>query len=268
MRASKSTRVSSRAGGGTQEIHVSGAEGLYTLSDIPAVARLYIERALHHPKGRPGKIVITAELMQERPRIIPALPVTTVASRAPDESRRIVREILSSLSVGNKALQAGFAVIRKGAMRGASLISIERGTRLEPDRQRGVRVSRIGITPAASKRLSHLLARHGINTETVKEALVIASKVISHKDVIAELCVSDDPDYTTGYVASGQFGYVRIPNIKPKKSATGGRAFYVREGTDITGVMNYLETAPVLISKASRCKGTLSLHEILNNPDR
>jgi 6-carboxyhexanoate--CoA ligase len=153
-------------------------------------------------------------------------------------------------------------------MRGAAIISAGKGIRLEPDRHRGVRVSRLGISSTASKRLSAGLSPHGINTETVKEALVIASKVISHKDVAAELCVSDDPDYTTGYVASEKFGYLRIPNIKSKKSRTGGRAFFVREGTDITALINYLETSPVLIGKAAPCKGTMSFHEILNYPHR
>lgn len=268
MRASKFVHDSHATGSGQRERHVSGAEGLYPASDIPVIARQYIERALHHPKGSPEKIVVTAESLQQSPRLISALPVSTVESHTPDESTVIVRDILSSLGIGKRALQAGFAVIRKGNMRGAAIIKADKGMHLEPDRQRGIRVSRIGITPAASKRLSARLALEGINTETVKEALVIASKVIAHKDIIAELCVSDDPDYTTGYVASKKFGYVRIPHIKPKKSRTGGRAFFVREGADIIDLINYLETSPVLIGKTALCKGILSFHEILNNPDR
>ena len=40
-----------------------------------------------------------------------------------------------------------------------------------------------------------------INTTTVKEALILASK-LHHAHIIAEVCISDDPDYTTGYFAS------------------------------------------------------------------
>lgn len=268
MRASKSAHGTRSASRGQQEVHISGAEGLCPASDIPTVVWHYIERAFCHPKGKPEKVVITAELMQQCPRIIKALPVRTVDSHTPDESKIIVQDILLSLGISDKAIQAGFAVVRKGGMRGATIINAREGTRLEPDRQRGVRVSRLGITPAASKRLSACLTRHGVNTETVKEALIIASKVVSHTDVIAELCVSDDPDYTTGYVASEKFGYVRIPHIKPKKSETGGRAFFVCQGTDIADLINYLESSPVLIGKAALCKGLLSLYEILNNPYR
>ena len=153
-------------------------------------------------------------------------------------------------------------------MRGAALISSGKGARLEPDRQRGVRVSRLGITGLASKLLSTRLSRDKINTDTVKEALVIASKVVSHKDVIAELCISDDPDYTTGYVASKKFGYVRVPHIKRQGSKSGGRAFFVRDGSDIPLLIHYLETMPVLIGKAALCKGTLAIHEIINSPHR
>lgn len=268
MRASKSAHGTHPAVRGQQEVHVSGAEGLYPVSDIPIVVRQYIERALHHPKGMPEKVVVTAELMQQSPRIIGTLRVSTVDVHTPDDAKIIVQDVLLSLGISKKALHAGFAVIQKGGMRGATIISAAKGNRLEPDRQRGVRVSRLGITPAASRRLAARLALHGINTETVKEALVIASKVVSHRDVIAELCVSDNPDYTTGYVASEKFGYLRVLNIKPKKSDTGGRAFYVREGTDIDDLINYLESSPVLIGKTALCKGTLSSYEILNNPHR
>jgi 6-carboxyhexanoate--CoA ligase len=151
-------------------------------------------------------------------------------------------------------------------MRGATLITAEKGGRLEPDRQRGIRVSRHGITKPALKELSSKLSKYDINTDTVQEALILASKVSSCKHVIAELCVSDDPDYTTGYVASRDFGYVRIPHIKNKGSKSGGRAFFVKEGIDIGNVIEYLERMPVMISKVSSCKGTASIDGILNRP--
>jgi 6-carboxyhexanoate--CoA ligase len=196
------------------------------------------------------------------------LPISTVISQTPAEGKTIVQEIFLSLEITEKAVHEAFAMIKKGNMRGAALISSGKGARLEPDRQRGVRVSRLGITGLASKLLSTLLSRDKINTDTVKEALVIASKVVSHKDVIAELCISDDPDYTTGYVASKKFGYVRVPHIKRQGSKSGGRAFFVRDGSDIPLLIHYLETMPVLIGKAALCKGTLAIHEIINSPHR
>lgn len=151
-------------------------------------------------------------------------------------------------------------------MRGAAVVNSESGERLEPDMERGVRVSRLGISKPASKILSSKLSRHRINTDTVKEALILASKVAFCKPMVAELCVSDDPDYTTGYVASKKFGYVRIPHIKSKGSISGGRAFFVNGDADIEEIIHYLEKVPVITGEVSPCRGTLQLNEILNYP--
>jgi len=268
MRASKPVDGLRSTVSGQKEVHISGAEGLYPSTEIPIAVRQYTERALNHPKGKAAKIVITVEVMKQRPKMISALPVSTVISQTPAEGKTIVQEILLSLEISEKAVHAAFAMIKKGNMRGAALISAGKGARLEPDRQRGIRVSRLGVTGLASKLLSKRLSDYGINTDTVKEALLLASKVISHKDMVAELCISDDPDYTTGYVASKKFGYVRIPHIKRQGSKSGGRAFFVRDGSDIPPLIHSLETMPVLIGKAALCKGTLTLHEIINSPHR
>jgi 6-carboxyhexanoate--CoA ligase len=138
-------------------------------------------------------------------------------------------------------------VTGRAAMHGAALVLGESAVRAEPDRRRGVRVSRLGILGEEERRLSRRLARQGINTTTVKEALVLASKVASCPHVLAELCVSDDPDYTTGYVASKRFGYVRIPCIKKTGSSGGGRVFFIREGADVIRIVSYLERTPVIL---------------------
>jgi 6-carboxyhexanoate--CoA ligase len=149
-------------------------------------------------------------------------------------------------------------------MRGAALITSKCGYRLEPDVKRGVRASRLGIDSAVLKVLSRRLQKCGINTDIVKEALILASKVTSCKHVIAELCVSDDPHYTTGYVASKHFGYLRIPHIKPQGSRSGGRAFFVNEGAQVKKIINYLEEIPVLVTKGAPCRGIILVDEILS----
>ena len=47
----------------------------------------------------------------------------------------------------------------------------------------------------------------------MREALVLATKVQSCPGIVGELCWSDDPDYTVGYVACNGI-YHRIPNMK------------------------------------------------------
>ncbi|MFZ6016864.1 MAG: 6-carboxyhexanoate--CoA ligase [Nitrospirota bacterium] len=250
----------------TDEIHISGAEGIYETSEIQKVIKKYTLRALDHPKGRPDRVVITIEDIMEKPEIVPSLPVTTIKCSSTDEAKDAVIKILRSLKVSERAIDVAFELIRKDRMRGAAIITSEKGNRLEPDRERGVRASRLGINKTVLRILSSKLSRLGINTETVKEALILASKVASCEHVIAELCVSDDPDYTTGYVASKKFGYLRIPGIKHKGSKSGGRAFFVKEGINVKDIIDYLERMPVIIGKVASCKGIISLNEILNRP--
>lgn len=248
-----------------KEIHISGAEGLYFKSEINTIVNRYIERALNHPKGMADKIVLTIENIEQKPYSIRSLPVSTVYSRTPFEGEKIIEKITQMLGISKMAFQVAIKIIKEGNMRGATLISAEKAKRLEPDFERGIRVSRLGITNSASKKLSAELSRYSINTETVKEAIILASKVSSYKGIIAELCISDDPDYTTGYLASQRYGYVRIPHIKKRGSRTGGRAFFIKEGVNIEKVTRYLEETPVIINRVSTSKGVVPLNEILNN---
>ncbi|MEW6416795.1 MAG: 6-carboxyhexanoate--CoA ligase [Nitrospirota bacterium] len=267
MRASKEVKTKNSKfkiqNSKTSEIHISGAEGLYDMSDIQRIVKRYIERALKHPKGKADKIIITIESIKQKSRSISTLPIVTVNCITPAEGKNTTIKLLRSLGISKKAIDIAFELIRKGNMRGAAIITTEKGDRLEPDKERGVRASRLGISKSASKVLSLKLSKHGINTDIVKEALILASKVASSRQVLAELCISDNPSYTTGYVASKRFGYLRIPNIKRKESKSGGRAFFVREGTNVEGIIEYLERMPVIIGRVASCKGIMSLDEIL-----
>lgn len=248
------------------EIHISGAEGLYRKSEIKEIVEQYIERAFNHPRGKADRIIIAIEDIKQEPKTISALPVSTIKNTTPREGKKLARQLLQSSEVSERAIDKALELIKRDGMRGAAIITAEKAKRLEPDRKRGIRVSRLGITKSALKKLSSKLLKYEINSETVKEALILASKVSSCEQVIAELCVSDDPNYTTGYVASKEFGYVRIPHIKNKGSRSGGRAFFVKEGIDVGGIIEYLERRPVIIGKVSFCKGIVPFDEILNHP--
>lgn len=250
-------------------IHITGAEGLYKDNELVRVVRDYAIRALTHPKGKSDKVVITLEGLKENPRALKALPVCTLRCDSPSEAKRIVTMILRRLAISEDAIKTGFSILRgKETMRGAAIVSKESGVRLEPDKARGVRASRMGIEKKTLKSLSVRLSRHGLNRDTVKEAIILATKVAVHPDVRAELCISDDPDYSTGYVASRDLGYLRIPNIKNNGSKQGGRVFFVNEDADMPALLNYLELCPVLIRGLSKIKGTVLPDEILNSPHR
>jgi len=82
------------------------------------------------------------------------------------------------------------------------------------------------------------------------DALAIATKVADRKESVAELCWSDDPAYTTGYVASRKSGYIRITNMKKKGNPAGGRVFFVNlQGLNLEEYIHYLEKQPVIIDR-------------------
>ncbi len=239
MRASRTTNQ--------REYHISGAEGIYEKSAISKIVKAYTERALNHPRGKPDKVVITIEEIKQTPKRVPILPVSTIKCSSPDKAKNIISQTLANIGVSKKAISNAFKILTASkTMRGASLILKESGTRMEPDKERGVRASRLGIEKSAEKKLSKKLSTMKINTTAVKEALILASKAAGRPEIIAEVCISDDPDYTTGYIASEKFGYLRIPNIKNCGKMHGGRVFFVKEGVNIKRIIDYLEKTPVM----------------------
>ena len=248
----------------SSEVHISGAEGMYGDDDVKRIVREYIGRATGHSRGRPDRIDITIERVVERPRLIRALPVKTLICGTPRTAGKHIGKMLTAAGVSWRAVNKGMGIVfGDDTMRGAAIIDAGSGKRVEPDKSRGVRASRLGISRSAAVSLGRALRRQGIHTATVVEAIVLASKVASCPYVLAELCVSDDPDYTTGYVATRKLGYVRIPHIKRKGEKTGGRVFFVEDGTSMDALTEYLEKKPVLVNRISGCAGLRSIDEVI-----
>ncbi len=249
----------------TGEVHISGAEGMYPRKLVKKVVQEYINRARNHPKGRPDRICITIEKICQPPKKISSLPVVTLKCGSPAGAKTYVWRILAQVGISSRALNTAFSIIgNEKTMRGAALVLAHSGKRVGDDRERGIRASRLGITPTAEQQLSRYLQSHAIDTCTVREALVLSAKVAAHHDIVAELCMSDDPDYTTGYVASSVMGYIRVPHIKKRKSLAGGRVFFLSETADVHALVRYLEKTPVLVTTVGPCAGKVSLNEFLD----
>lgn len=131
------------------------------------------------------------------------------------------------------------------SMRGAMLVDMRTGQRLDPWGQRGVRVSRMSFADETAAITA--LNAAGYSGVHLEEALVLASKVLSAPGVVGELCISDDPDYTTGYVSYGNT-YHRLHHMKPVGSPLGGRLFFVDATADIAAIKKYLETTVTLVN--------------------
>jgi len=238
------------AQGGAHEVggcHISGAERIVSQDRVKETTNEMLERAFSHTRGQADFINIVVEKIAENNvQEVPLLSVHTVLGDDVAAGHQAAQVALAQAGVTLLAAQSGMTALLSlpDSMGGAMLLCAVTGKRLDETGARGVRVSRMDI--ADEQGYVALLAGQRINNVHVREALVLASKVAAAPGMVAELCWSDDPEYTTGYVASTA-GYVRIPHCKPFGSSLGGRVFFVKPETDLDSVIDYLRQQPVLV---------------------
>ena len=252
-------RASQQVGEGEQkhEQHISGAERIVNQDSVEAVCMAMVRRAMTHSKGDPDFINVKIEKVHENDiQILKALPVTRVDVETWQEGlEKAFGLIAKSVSDGllrdarndvisdfakklPELLQATFP------MRGAMLYDIATGERLEPDHERGVRAT-------------YMDALHSSEVDGCKnhfnEAIVLATKVANAPGMVAEFCVSDDPNYVTGYVASKELGYVRIMKMKEMGDENGGRIFlFDSRKAKAEDCIEYLQKQKVLVDVVGR----------------
>ena len=237
-------RASQQVGEGDQkhEQHISGAERIVSRDAVEAVCTAMAHRALTHSKGDPDFINIKIEKVCEKDiQILKALPVTRIDVDTWQQGLDKTFELVGEAAAGIREklpelLQATFP------MRGAMLYDIATGTRLEPDQQRGVRAT-------------YMDALHSSTVDSCKnhfnEAIVLATKVANAPGMVAELCISDDPNYITGYVASKELGYVRIMKMKEMGDENGGRIFlFDSRKAKAEDCIEFLQKKKVLVETA------------------
>ena len=240
--------------------HISGAERIAPAPELAAIAAAMIARALGHSRGTPASIRLAIDALPAASLRTASLPdITTILVTNVPAGRSAARSELRRAGVSEVAADATINALANGAapggrvMRGAMLVDAESGARLESDPARGVRVSRMDLDPAASAALTSALQGSGRDTTHLREALALAGKVLLSPGIVAELCWSDDPDYTAGYVASPARGYVRFPHLKEKGDHLGGRAFfYRRQDFNLAALTTFLENEPVLFTRIGR----------------
>lgn len=229
--------------------HLSGAERLVTAAALEQTAATLVRRALTHPRGCAQSLRVSIDLVDETRLVRGALPdVHTLQVADFHQGRQRAARLLQSVGVSEAAVSMAMDALTRGAapdgqsMRGAMLVGSQSARRYEPDAARGVRVSRMDLAAGVEEVLRDELARWKMDTMHVREALVLAAKVLAAPGILAELCWSDDPDYTTGYVAAPSLGYVRISELKPRGEERGGRAFFVQEPvSDLVALLDFLE---------------------------
>ena len=222
--------------------HISGAEKLLQEKAVASFAGALLERALHHANGRPDFINLKLEAVSpDAVLTLPALPVRTVEVPDAAAGKRELVALLGSYGV-KRASEIVEMLYHTSGMRGAILLDAETLERLEPDRERGVRATYMDDAASAVKGASSCKDHYA-------EAVVLATKVANAPGIVAELCISDDPDYPTGYIASKELGYARITRLKELGDPHGGRIFLYRgDAAGAEKTIDYLEHQCVTVT--------------------
>jgi len=260
MRASQD--VEDKTNGTIHEQHISGAERIVSRDAVEYVCQAMVRRAMTHSKGDPDKINIKIEKVAEKDiQILDALPVTRVDVNSWQEGLNKAFEFVNqSVAQANGSSAEALENFRKQLpellratypMRGAMLYDIRTGKRLEPNLERGVRATYMDALQTNTVDDREPCGTASTNKNHFNEAIVLATKVANAPGMVAELCISDDPDYVTGYVASKELGYVRIMKLKEMGNPDGGRVFlFDSSKASAEECIDFLQKKKVLV----RCK--------------
>lgn len=207
--------------------HTSGAERIVKAAEVADVVAKLTQRALTHPNGAPDQLTVTVAELAGEIRRVPALRVV-------EDTADFLPRFFAEHGFHPRALELLRTVT---GLRGAMLIDADTGHRLDSDTARGVRVTN----------MDHAQTQVLPTKQHFAEAMALAAKVASHPNIVAELCISDDPDYTTGYVAHAGT-YYRLAGCKETGERIGTRVFlYDGPLEEVAQTIDYLENTPVLV---------------------
>ncbi|HHY21073.1 MAG TPA: 6-carboxyhexanoate--CoA ligase [Bacilli bacterium] len=228
--------------GGT---HISGAERIVTETEIEQMTNSLIRRALSHSKGVADFIQVSLERVKaEEIDFIAPLPVYTSNTTTMEESRAEVVVKLQGIGIEKEKAEKLLSLMPSASgMRGAMIVDVHRLERIDGYGERGVRLTGMDYVENG---FSYLPLELQTNTNFC-EALALASKAQHAPGIVAEICISDDPDYTTGYVAWNE-GYLRISHMKKIGDPNGGRIFiFDSNKAKLEECIAYLQEQKVLL---------------------
>ncbi len=234
--------------------HLSGAEEIVPVQEIDHVLSSFSKRLLAHVLNghpRPPQQIVTIDpVPKENIQRKSLLPVQFMESPSCEESAKGLQELLECLLPEGKA-ESILEIFRKEIMetapRHGALLVTSMGRPLMEGEASGIRTTHLGCDASLRKALEESLD-HYLEKPNHRfiDALVLASKVLASESVLLEICVSDDPSYTTGYLASRLFGYVRIPHMKKPGIGRGGRLYVVSPALHLPDLLKELREIPVL----------------------
>jgi len=233
-----------------KEKHISGQERIVEQKELEKVLiELY-----RRPKEEWDFLNIKVEKLSSPPEVInKALPVRSYSFSDTNTSWSFVINLLKTHHGIRESLTAQLLekLVRGlhpkgGNLRGALIVDPLTGKVLNGNPEKGIRT--ILFDWKRREKIKEILLKEGY-TERTLDALALATKNILC-GVEVELCISDDPNYITGYIASERLGYVRITPLKKKNTPFGGRIYFISENK-YPKVIECLRNKPILIEELS-----------------
>ncbi len=249
--------------------HLSGAEDLVPLPEVGLVLTSFSQKLfpLVLMEGTlPLQQIVTIDPVLEKDILRKSLlAVQTMKSESSEETEKALPDLLKHILPSGRTeriLEIFKNEIMESTPRNGALLATSEGRILPEGISGGIRTTHVGCVSSLRRSLEHKLdGFFGKPNHRFVDALVLASKVLSSGGVLLEICTSDDPHYTTGYVASLHFGYVRIPHMKRQGIRRGGRLYVISPDSSLPGLLNFLRFTPVLFDRQS------SDNDIMSHPD-
>ena len=188
-----------------EDIHISGAETMCEFEDLENYLKKYFNKAFNHENGNIDFLNLKIEKVKAPIQTLVALPVV-------ENLNDTLTQLAKQTDVSEYALNKGLEYIKNDiTYTGAIILSAQTGQRLDSTEQRGIRVTHLAFKTCK---------RNGEISERVKDARALATCINAFEGVKAELCVSDDLHYTTGYYASPKLDIVESLILKKKVRVT------------------------------------------------
>lgn len=225
--------------------HISGSECIICEEYIKEKIIELIERAFNHPKGKSDFINISIQKIHNPDKIINISPLK-VSNFSKNQNPDIDKLILQKLGFDEYKIKKSLdCLFNLKNIRGALIVAFEDFTEFKNDI---VRCTNMDYDSSIKDDLDKFLEKNNLTGKYFKDALCLSSKICNHENVICELCISDDKNYSTGYIASKKLGYMRIENFKPKGHEFGGRIIIIKNKLKLNETIDYLKNTLVLIN--------------------
>ncbi len=247
-----------------KDIHISGAENIVSEDVLEEISKSLIKRALNHDKGKPESINIKIEKLNDNDiTYINPLKVQTIDVKDSVDGLKACNKLLNLLGIDDEKSKYIINLLTEiKDMRGAILLDINTLERLEPDKERGIRATFMDLEYSTFNES----IKHSKKSTHFIEALVLASKVLNCPYILGEICYSDDPNYTAGYIASKKFGYVRFTHMKKLGNPFGGRIFlYNSKKENVKSCIDYIQNQKIIVRENIIKNSPITFDDFMKN---